>query len=488
MSPSLSAQWKRLRRAYAATEGRRAGRRLTLLLMGGLLAAVLVHRLLGGVPGLDRLEGHPFLALGGVVAAYAASLAIGRVVGLFDRPEPRILARRLDDALALYDGLDAAASVGERSDAGPRSSIDGQAGTPSAPGAPGGGVLGALVEERAATRLAGVDVAALWPPYHATRRLPFWLATLALVLLLAPGVLGFGGRPGSGTGRDLAIGRREEPEKPREGAALSPEDADRWLRAHARLDLEVPDPKKKWNAWVARLATDQPLPVGLEGSLSVIVDDAGPFGPVGSLAAPAGLVADATADVQGDAPPGAKARLTPGRHEARLRFKPAGGPWRQSIDSRAVEIVVPPPQPNGGKSPPPPEPPPKPPPPEPKPAPPPPPAPAPKPPSPRPPPPSPPPPTPAPGPGPKPPEVTFHDEAVAPLDAKGDTVKKDRAVVAVRDENAGSVPPPPVPLEEALKDLERVVERAVSAEHVLPADRSFVRRYLEALRRAAEGK
>ena len=84
--------------------------------------------------------------------------------------------------------------------------------------------------------------------------------------------------------------------------------------------------------------------------------------------------------------------------------------------------------------------------------------------------------------------MTFHDEAVAPLDAKGDTVKKDQAVVAVRDENAGSVPPPPVPLEEALKDLERVVERAVSAEHVLPADRSFVRRYLEALRRAAEGK
>ena len=156
MSPGLASQWTRLRRAYAATEGRRAGRKLTLLLMGGLLVAVAVHRIVGTVPGLERLERHPLVALLAVACAYVASLAVGRVLGLFDRPEPRLLARRLDDVLEWRDGLDAAASV------------EGTAGRDAERGA-----MGELVEARAAGRLAAVDARDLWPPYHATRRLPF---------------------------------------------------------------------------------------------------------------------------------------------------------------------------------------------------------------------------------------------------------------------------------------------------------------------------
>ncbi len=57
--------------------------------------------------------------------------------------------------------------------------------------------------------------------------------------------------------------------------------------------------------------------------------------------------------------------------------------------------------------------------------------------------------------------------------------------MAVKDPQGGSETPPPVPLSEALRDFEKVVERALSNERVLPADRAYLRRYLEALRRAA---
>lgn len=56
--------------------------------------------------------------------------------------------------------------------------------------------------------------------------------------------------------------------------------------------------------------------------------------------------------------------------------------------------------------------------------------------------------------------------------------------MAVRDETAGGRAPRVVPIDEALRDFDRVVERAVSGERILPADRAWVRRYLEALRRA----
>src|SRR5262245_65493330 len=77
-----------------------------------------------------------------------------------------------------------------------------------------------------------------------------------------------------------------------------------------------------------------------------------------------------------------------------------------------------------------------------------------------PPPPAPPPPAPPPekGPG-APPPTAFHDEAVEPLTREGETVKKDRAVVAVKDPNADTTPPRTGPIDEALKDYGRVGER-----------------------------
>jgi hypothetical protein len=73
---------------------------------------------------------------------------------------------------------------------------------------------------------------------------------------------------------------------------------------------------------------------------------------------------------------------------------------------------------------------------------------------------------------------------VTPLAREGPKVEKEKALVAVRDPEAGAAPPRAVPLEEALREFDRVVERAVSDERVRPADREFVRRYLESLRRA----
>ena len=57
--------------------------------------------------------------------------------------------------------------------------------------------------------------------------------------------------------------------------------------------------------------------------------------------------------------------------------------------------------------------------------------------------------------------------------------------VAVKDPDAGLSAPKAMPLSEALRDYQHVVERAVLGERVLPADKEFLKRYLEALRRGA---
>ena len=72
---------------------------------------------------------------------------------------------------------------------------------------------------------------------------------------------------------------------------------------------------------------------------------------------------------------------------------------------------------------------------------------------------------------------------MTPLVKEGEKVKKDEALVAVPDDDAGSSVPKPVPLSEALRRFDRVLERAVGSEHLRPADKAFVQRYLEALRR-----
>ena len=105
--------------------------------------------------------------------------------------------------------------------------------------------------------------------------------------------------------------------------------------------------------------------------------------------------------------------------------------------------------------------------------------------------PDPPPPPPSAGPdeGPRavpPPPEQAPDEVVTPLVNEGETVKKEQAVVAVRDPEAGLKPPPPRPLGDALRDFEKRVESAVGRERFAPADQALVRRYFEALRRLTE--
>lgn len=78
---------------------------------------------------------------------------------------------------------------------------------------------------------------------------------------------------------------------------------------------------------------------------------------------------------------------------------------------------------------------------------------------------------------------------VEPLVRKDpETVKKDDAVVAVRDPEAGLRPPPVVPLGEALREFDDVVERAMGRERVGGDDREYLLRYFRALRERAGGR
>jgi hypothetical protein len=102
------------------------------------------------------------------------------------------------------------------------------------------------------------------------------------------------------------------------------------------------------------------------------------------------------------------------------------------------------------------------------------------------------PPAPAPGAGeppPPPPEGEGPIEVVNPFVGEGETVRKDEAVVAVPADDAGLEPPRQVPLGEAMREIERIRERAMGRERVRPADREFLRRYFDALERiAGEGR
>ena len=61
-------------------------------------------------------------------------------------------------------------------------------------------------------------------------------------------------------------------------------------------------------------------------------------------------------------------------------------------------------------------------------------------------------------------------------------------MVAVPDEQAGLEDPPQVPLEEAVAEIERVLERAMGDERVRPSDRAFLLRYFRALQKAVRGE
>lgn len=78
-------------------------------------------------------------------------------------------------------------------------------------------------------------------------------------------------------------------------------------------------------------------------------------------------------------------------------------------------------------------------------------------------------------------------EVVDPLVREDRKVHKEDAVVAVPDPKAGLEPPPLMPLEEALREFERVLERAMGSERIRGADKAFLRRYFEALEARARG-
>ncbi|MDA1194913.1 MAG: hypothetical protein O2894_06980 [Planctomycetota bacterium] len=77
------------------------------------------------------------------------------------------------------------------------------------------------------------------------------------------------------------------------------------------------------------------------------------------------------------------------------------------------------------------------------------------------------------------------DDVIEPFVGAGETVKKDDAVVAVEDPNAGVKPPPAVPLERALREFTKEAEAAIGAEGLSPGERAFLRRYFELLRKHA---
>jgi hypothetical protein len=202
-----------------------------------LVAVIAVHRLGPGLAWVERLEGHPLRALAAVLAVGVVAALAGRLVAIDRRPVGRRLARHLDDRLALHDATDAALSRLDVVDP----------------------ALAAVVDASAAAGLASADPGRLWKAGPARARLPVVLAAAALALLLLPGVFGFGGR-GAGHGTAIGPGRRPTEPTPRSGPTLTPEEADRWLAEHGRLDLEVPDPRGAWNTWVARFRTTAPLP------------------------------------------------------------------------------------------------------------------------------------------------------------------------------------------------------------------------------------
>ncbi len=89
-----------------------------------------------------------------------------------------------------------------------------------------------------------------------------------------------------------------------------------------------------------------------------------------------------------------------------------------------------------------------------------------------------------------PPEIPDDEldiEVIDPFVREGDMIKKDDAIVAVPDDDAGVKPPKRVPLEDALRDFEKVLQRAVDWESYSPRMRDFLRRYFEEMRRRAGG-
>ncbi len=432
----------RLRRGYARTRSRRALAWGYLLFLGLIAALAVASRILGPWPPFDRLESR-----WGPTLLFVAALALGypllvRLAPLLARAPPRALARRLDDQHAWGDAADTTLSLRHGVEVGP---------------------VASFLRAQTAGRLRDLDPGRGTPrAFRTPRRLLFGL----LLLLIADALIGFGvtglaERHGAGRGNAALPGTREE--------TTEAFDADRWLREHARLFLTSPDPEKHPLTLHVRLRTDRALPEDYRTDLVLDWDDLPhPIGPFdvakGEDVRETDLDLPRVAALEG--------ALTPGRHVARARLVPREGPFEADLPSNDLEVFI---EEGGGggrgAGPPKPEP------------------------TPEPPPPEPPPPQPQPRPEgrkaeePKPPPGPGPTEVVEPLVREdAPTVHKEDAVVAVPDPDAGLAPPPRIPLEDALRDFRRVVERAMADERVGAADREYLRRYFHKLRDLVGGR
>ena len=196
--------------------------------------------------------------------------------------------------------------------------------------------------------------------------------------------------------------------------------------------------------------------------LTMTWDDAGPFVLHDILLEP-GRALDVPLDVRFDDVEGLREHVTRGKHRLDLYVGPVPDgprvvPQPVLVGRALVEIDDGTGGGGGGADEPPPQPPPEPPPPE---------------------------PTPETGDEPPPPpEPTppSRVEVVEPFTADAEAMQKDDAVVAVRDPDAGTQAPTYRPLDEALPELERSAEEALSRERLAPDERAFLVRYFDALR------
>lgn len=445
----------RLRRAWARSRARVLAGRFHLVALGAALVAAFASRVLGPWPVVGALEGR-WLLTGAVVVGLALlgpALAFA-LAGLLHAPRVAF-ARRLDDSMSWHDAADTALGLA------------------------GGGrrPLDAFLTTQTAGRLRGLEPDRLWPREGGGRLPPWVLPGLLLLLfasvLLLPGVTGLLDERGAGRGERAGLGTSPE-ERPAE-----PLDADVWQRDHMRLFLRADAPREQPLELRLRWKTDEPLPAAWAGDLVLLFD--GEEFPLGALEAERGASVDVAEPLDLGELEALQERLTPGRHVAQALLRPTAGPWRATLESNRLEILLDPdgsggdgdgedeqsepePQPAGQpEEQPQPEP-------EPEPEPP------------------PPPPTPeGPDEQPVPPPPGEGPEVVVdPLVRHPDeTVLKEDAVVAVPDPEAGLKPPPPVPLSEAMRQFQKIVEHAMGDERLRAADRGFLLRYFRALRDGA---
>jgi hypothetical protein len=433
----VRAELQRLAKGLGEARATLVARRIQVALLLGAIVLAFASRAVVPIPPFRALGDDLLLALGAAAVLYSVGTALRWGLRLSGGPAPEPMARRLEDRLGAREDFSTALTVSG-----------------------GAGPVGAFLAAQAAGTLRAVEPASLWPVRRYGRRLPLLLAFLFLFVLLAPGVSGLLGTRGAGRGAEADLG--VSPEGGDRGE--EPTDADAWMREHGRLFLSVPDPERNPAFVAPRLLTDLPLPRPYRARLELDWDGETHATAV-EVDEAEGKRAAVSMPLRLDALASLRPHLTPGEHRLRARLVPRVGPWRAPLESAEVIVVL---EPGGGgaggatapspeAAPPPPPPPP-------------------------------PPPAPAPDgeqPAAPPPMPPGREEVVTPLVGDGGSVEKERAIVAVRDPEAGTAPPNAVPLDRALREFERVVESAVPGDRYGPSDREFLLRYFRALRERA---